>query len=235
MPQPTCIPALTTASVDSDLGSGITISLELPQGISPEMGAYLDSLSQAYQDLFAKYGAALSAMNAATEYNNKIIGDRLSAIYGYLFNPSNIEFNNITVTGLINQDIIVGDIADHGYTGLCLKDSTVDTNAFGIFAALYQAADTHFDTALATATTTMPCLALALETGTGDKDVLLQGIVRDDSWTWSCGLVYVSKDTAGALTQTAPSTTGQQVQIIGWALAANILYFNPMYPMVEIA
>lgn len=110
---------------------------------------------------------------------------------------------------------------------------TVDVNATGIGAALFIAADFHYEEADADAVTTMPCVALALESGTGSKKVLLKGYFRNDSWNWSAGLIYVST-TAGALTQTKPSGSGNQVQIAGYAVSADVMYFDPQLPMVEI-
>lgn len=103
---------------------------------------------------------------------------------------------------------------------------TVDVNATGIGAALYMAADFHLEEADADASATMPCIALALEAGTGTKTVLLEGFIRNDAWAWTAGPIYVST-TTGALTQTAPSGTGDRVQRVGWAYSADIMFFDP--------
>jgi hypothetical protein len=113
--------------------------------------------------------------------------------------------------------------------------ATVDTNATGIGAALYQASDGNWDEADADAIATMPCRALALESGTGTKLILRRGWIRNDTWAWTPGApVYVST-TTGALTQTKPSGTGDQVQIVGYAETADILDFNPSTVIVEVA
>lgn len=109
--------------------------------------------------------------------------------------------------------------------------ATVDTNAEGIGAPLFMAADGHFDTADADADTTAPCVALALETGTGTKKVLLYGVIRNDAWNWTIGpgkasLIYLST-TVGTLTQTQPTGTNNVVQIVGWAISADVMFFNP--------
>ena len=78
-----------------------------------------------------------------------------------------------------------------------------------------------------TAATNMPCHALALESGTGTKDVLIRGFIRDDTWDWTPGgAIYVST-TTGALTQTAPSGSGQKIQSVGYAWTADIVFFDP--------
>lgn len=85
---------------------------------------------------------------------------------------------------------------------------------------------------------TMPVIGIApaafndTETGT----ILLQGFIRHDSWNWTIGgLLYASGATPGAMTQTAPSGTGDFVQVVGVALSDDVVYFNPSLTMVEVA
>jgi hypothetical protein len=123
--------------------------------------------------------------------------------------------------------------ADHTYNGEVIS-ATVDTNAYGLFATLYMASDGNFDEADADAEATMPCVALAAETGTGTKDVILRGYVRDDTWNWTPGgLIYVST-TQGGLTQTAPSGPSDVVQVVGWAWSADIIVFEPSLVLVVV-
>ena len=67
---------------------------------------------------------------------------------------------------------------------------------------------------------------------------LVRGWVRNDGWTgWtvgaSSGILYAS-GTAGAITQTAPSGAGDQVQVVGWAYASKIIRFEPQLVIVEV-
>ncbi len=111
----------------------------------------------------------------------------------------------------------------------------VDVNGSGIGAALHMDTDGNWILADADLATLMPCQALALEAGTGSKEVLLQGFIRDDGWAWTPGqLIYVST-TGGALISTAPSGTGDQVQVVGFATHADRIYFNPSLVLVEVA
>jgi hypothetical protein len=111
---------------------------------------------------------------------------------------------------------------------------TVDTNAFGVGAALMILSDGNWDTCDADAAATMPCRALALETGTGTKKILLRGVIRVDAWNWTVGGLIYASTSVGELTQTAPSGTGDIVQIVGYALTADVMYFNPDYTYVEL-
>jgi len=120
--------------------------------------------------------------------------------------------------------------ADVTASGLIIT-ATVDTNAQGVGAPLFMAADGHLDTADADTNATSPCVALALETGTGSKNILAHGIVRNDAWNWTPGpgnasLIYVS-ESVGTLTQTAPTTANSVIQPVGWALTADSIYFCP--------
>lgn len=108
---------------------------------------------------------------------------------------------------------------------------TVDTNAEGIGAPLAMAADGHLDTADADSVNNMPCIALALEAGTGSKKVLLYGTMRHNDWNWTLGagaanLIYVST-VMGTLTQTKPTGVDDVVQPVGWALSADVIFFCP--------
>ena len=65
--------------------------------------------------------------------------------------------------------------------------------------------------------------------------MLRQGYIRDDSaFEFAGAMVYVSEATAGAVTSTCPSTAGNQIQRVGQAKSADILYFNPSIDVGEI-
>ena len=89
----------------------------------------------------------------------------------------------------------------------------------------------------ANAESTSYCIAIALETILVDASgsFLLIGVVRDDSWSWTVGSPIYLNTTAGAITQTAPSGSGDIVQILGIATHADRIYFNPNLAQVEIS
>jgi hypothetical protein len=80
-----------------------------------------------------------------------------------------------------------------------------------------------------TAGTANPGIVLAeATTSTGlTCNTLLQGVVRNDSWSWTPGGKIFLGTTAGSMTQTAPATTGNAVQVLGTALTATIIRFFP--------
>ncbi len=104
--------------------------------------------------------------------------------------------------------------------------------------AVYVGGDGKMEKVLATGAGTMPAIALAVRNINEDAEgeFLLQGFFRDDTWGWTPGgLLYASRGTAGALTQTQPATAGDQVQVVGIAITADIIHFNPSYELVEVS
>jgi hypothetical protein len=112
---------------------------------------------------------------------------------------------------------------------------TVDANASGIGALLYKASDGNWEEADADSSATMGMLGIAVESGTGTKDVLIRGFVKDTAWSWTPGAQLFASTTTGAITATAPSATGDIVQVVGYATEATVMYFNPSVDFIEVA
>ncbi len=127
----------------------------------------------------------------------------------------------------------VGDVSDE-FSGFH-SSLTVDSNATGITAALYVASDGNLEEADASVSGTMPCFGLAMEAGTGTKNVFQQGYVRHDAWDWTVGGILYVSETTGALTQTTPSTSASQVQVVGVATHADRIFFSPNFALAEVA
>ena len=78
-------------------------------------------------------------------------------------------------------------------------------------------------------------IAPAAISDTATGTVLLQGFIRDDSWNWTTGGVLYNSETAGDLTQTAPTTDGAFVQVVGIALSPDVAYISPSLDIIEHA
>ena len=65
--------------------------------------------------------------------------------------------------------------------------------------------------------------------------VLILGKVASAGWSWTVGAPIYGSCTAGGITQTAPSGSGDQVRKIGHALSSTTIIFNPDATIVEIA
>jgi len=81
----------------------------------------------------------------------------------------------------------------------------------------------------------MPGLRIALESKTDGQTclMLVKGYIRDDTWNFTGAMVYASA-TAGGVTPNAPIAAGQQLQRVGVAKSADILFFDPSIDVGEI-
>jgi hypothetical protein len=145
-----------------------------------------------------------------------------------IYDTSATAHREMTLANLLKILYLEVPSGDGDYSGFT-ETVTVDANSTGVGAALYEASDGHYEEADADATTTMPCTALALESGTGSKLVLRYGYLYRTAWSWTksggmADALFVSA-TTGALTKTAPSGDGDQIQIAGWVHSANVVYF----------
>jgi hypothetical protein len=139
-------------------------------------------------------------------------------------------------TGL-NTIIWAIPASDHTYVGIALT-ATAGTN-LTIGQTCYMGADGKMELSDADQVTTMPALYMA--TGTiaenASGSFLRFGYMRDDSWNWGTlgGLLYADTVTAGGLTLTPPSGSGDYVQIVAQVITADILFFFPCPVMVKVA
>jgi hypothetical protein len=73
--------------------------------------------------------------------------------------------------------------------------------------------------------------AMTMATGTIAIDTpgtfLLLGFTRNSGWTWIVGAEIYLSETTGALTQTAPTASDSVTQVMGTAISADLMYFNP--------
>lgn len=168
--------------------------------------------------------------------------------------PDDVGANNgrwVAADFIIDKVTVLGDIDITGALQLT-ESSLSDGAASGIKAVFtagtslafpnvcYMGSDGKMEKADADADTTMPVVAMALETIAEDStgEFLLCGCVRDDDWNWTkgpgvSGLIYAST-TAGGLSQTKVSSAGDIDQIVGWATHADRMFFNPNYDYVEL-
>jgi len=73
----------------------------------------------------------------------------------------------------------------------------------------------------------VPCRYLAIETGTGVKDVLVKGFIRNDIWSFSPGDDIYMSVISGEITNIEPIDEGDVVQFLGYATTSSTIYFDP--------
>ena len=77
---------------------------------------------------------------------------------------------------------------------------------------------------------------LAMPKGTNaNLGMLLNGIVRDSSHGFTIGEPLYVSNSSGAFTNTAPTGTGDYVRVVGYAIDADHIYFNPDNTWVQIS
>ena len=122
----------------------------------------------------------------------------------------NIEDKGLTITQTAGEALSAGDLTYLNSDGFMWKADA--------------SAETTTDTLLAVATTSL--------SASTSGDFLLFGTYTTSGLT--TGSVYYVSTTSGEWTTTAPSTTGEIVRIIGYALATTTLYFKPSGAYVEV-
>ena len=124
--------------------------------------------------------------------------------------------------------------SDETESGIIATLTAGETLAFGEVCYLksdgkYWLADSSDDTAI-------PAVVMALGAISADASgsFLKRGFLRDDSYSWTVGGLLYASTTGGAISQTAPSGSGQIVQVLGYAYSATVIYFSPNLGTLEI-
>ena len=84
-------------------------------------------------------------------------------------------------------------------------------------------------------TTTKGLMGVALGASSADDGLLTHGVAYLSHDPGAAGdILYVDTATAGYLTATQPSTTGQFVRVAGYCLADNKVFFSPSQDFIEV-
>lgn len=108
---------------------------------------------------------------------------------------------------------------------------------------LYMKADGKYWLADADDVDHMPGKVMAMDNIAADAAgrLLHIGYYRHDTWDWTLGNgeanLLFAHTTPGEIVQFAnkPAAAGDQVQVIGYVVTADIIFFNPSYELVEIS
>lgn len=194
-----------------------------------QTGAEIKTLYEAESDTNAYNDAAVSKLAgiAASAIAN-LVEDLSPQLGGDLeYNEKHQIFKaSLASDNMASGDIITVTFGESVVFGkLCYPDPTDDEWKLGLAT---NAAAKH------------PTMGVALETkGNGESGkLLLRGLIRDATFFSGFALgdiLYLCDGTPGSWVNAAPSDSGDIVQIVGWALAANYAFFNPSMTYVEVA
>jgi hypothetical protein len=174
------------------------------------------------------------AITGQTELTEPVAAD-----YALVYDASATALRKVSLGNIVGTGMAINPApADHVYSGIVATYTAGETMAIGevgylksdgkIWKAKGDAVGTSGGCLLVMATAAVSAAA----TGT----FLLYGYFRDDS-TFAmtpCVAQYISAATAGTITETAPSTAGQMVRIVGYAQTADIICFCPDNTWIEI-
>ena len=125
---------------------------------------------------------------------------------------------------------------DHTYSGEVDSQSVGESVVFGDL-LYFNWTDVEWKKAKADAFGTTPALRIALESKADGETclMLVKGYIRDDSaFDFGASRIFLNDDTAGTCDDTAPAESGDQIQVVGTAKSADILFFNPGQDVGEI-
>lgn len=156
---------------------------------------------------------------------------------------------NGTTGGLLKDGAVIGtDVlgvaidgtpdTDHTSTGLTTNTfaSSGSTTVMDLV-YLNSSSEWALTDADAAATAGPVRLAISLETKTAGQamKVALPGsFVRDDTWNWTPGAVLYVSETAGQISASVPTGVDGIVRIVGHAVTADVIFFNPSDDYVTI-
>ena len=127
--------------------------------------------------------------------------------------------------------------SDHTASGEIITGTAGESVAFGDIC--YLKSDGKFwktDSDAEATAKGMIVMAIATISADASGSFLKKGYARDDSWAWTTGdQLFIDATTAGGMTATAPSGSGDIVRLTGYAKGADYVEFDPSKMYLEVA
>ena len=165
------------------------------------------------------------------------------------FDADNAEIAKVTTTGLTmasekNIYLDVGSLqldstpGDEKVSGITATFTAGDTQNRGDV-VYFKAGDSKMWRADADTAAEMPVRAMAAANISADASgvYLLHGFLEDNGTfpTYTVGATIYAPEAEGPPTETRPSTDGDLIQVLGFAITSQLLYFNPSVDVIEHA
>ncbi len=127
--------------------------------------------------------------------------------------PVNNSYYGVTIEGVAAVALVIGDVVYYNSSGQWAKaDADAESTAKGRLG--------------------MACESISAS-GTGT--ILLFGVIRHDDWAWTTAQELWISVTPGDPTATKPTGSGDIVRLVGHALDADAIFFDPDQTYIEIA
>lgn len=147
-------------------------------------------------------------------------------------------------TGYSGLNFVAGtSLADHGYQGPTIQGAAGETISRGnlCYCKLNSSSWKYYKyDANGTDKLILPTVIATQDITSGSTGTFVKsgGSMRDDTWglsgTADSSTTVYASGTAGGLTMTAPSTSGDEVIVVGFLIAANVIDLNIGYTWVEV-
>jgi len=223
----------------SNLAS-VAINTALLPGTSDSIA--LGSTTKQWSDLFLGDASVINFNNGdvtITHSANKLDIDGGVVDFGSTptVNGSSVYYSGASITLAENTSIALDPAgsADGKYTGITVAGTAGYSQAFGDCVYL-DPTDSRWElcdanSAAAADGDSRGLVGMVVVTGTDGNacTILLNGIIRADAKFPAFTInnpIYIS-ETAGSVTQTQPTTTDVVIRVVGFALTADEMYFNP--------
>ena len=197
-------------------------------------------------EVLSDIGAGAAAGSSSIVTTGALDAGSITSNFGTINNGASA----ITTTGTVSAGIV--DVAQEAH----LDSSPADETVSGITATFtagedlvrgevvyFKASDSKMHKAVATAAGTMPAVAMAAADVSADATAkfLLFGFLQDNgtfpAYTVG-GTIYAPEAETSSQNvpeQTAPDSDGDFVQVLGYAVTANAVFFNPSNDVIEHA
>ena len=197
-------------------------------------------------EVLSDIGAGAAAGSSSIVTTGALDAGSITSNFGTINNGASA----ITTTGTVSAGIV--DVAQEAH----LDSSPADETVSGITATFtagedlvrgevvyFKASDSKMHKAVATAAGTMPAVAMAAADVSADATgkFLLFGFLQDNgtfpAYTVG-GTIYAPEAETSSQNvpeQTAPDSDGDFVQVLGYAVTANAVFFNPSNDVIEHA
>ncbi len=211
-------------TVDDGMGNSSTAA-DVKDAVTKKHSQNTDTdLDATFEATFAKKADKLDVFAATTEAELYTV---LSDVDEFIEAGDPIERNYYSALGSNNT-----------YSGNADVDTIVVGEAVTFGDLLYHKwSDHEYYKAQADVYATARCEVIALESKTDGQSclVLRKGYIRDDTaFNFAAVAVFLNDDTAGTCSSTAPAESEDQIQIVGTAKSADILFFNPSVDVGEV-
>ncbi len=146
---------------------------------------------------------------------------------------STLEVTRTSGKYIINTDPTGRLVSNGDYYGELLAiGGTGSPTAGNVY--YYNSAASWSPTNAGTGNASVGLLAIAT-TGAGfDRGMLIRGYYLNTSWSFTAGSVLYLAVSSGGITQTQPTGGNNIVRIVGFAISATEIYFNPSNDWIQL-